>query len=613
MPAIVLLFFIAAEAFLKSHLKNPLHPVCLGIFVLCVAYFLYYFRRNPQGVAVWENFLSQKPSYRWNSWIVAGIILLGCFLRFWKLGTLFDGMTYDEAYKGLDAIGIRELGERPIFLDWNGGREALVAYLVAAAQSLFDYSSVSVRIVTAIAGSLSLLFFYLFVKTIFNNQLALISTFLLAVSKWHIIHSRYGVRAGLYPFFELASLYFVARGLSSDRKRTGFLIAAGVIGGLGLYTYIAYRIFPFVLLAFLAERTIRANLSRHLKPILAGIIVCLAVAAPFAKFSMENKESLTDRMKRTMVWRQKGNEEQSPAKLILESTAKTLGLFTYKGDSIARHNVKEEPMLSPFVTAFFLLGVLMVLLNLGKPYGRFLLLYFLFTLLPGVLSVGAPNVPRVFGSLPVAILFTSFGIYSAGQILNGYAPVIARLFLPLVLSGALLTGILDAMVRYPVILDTLPSKVAALWGMDRDQANVARLTNQLGNRCEVYITPKFFFHSTNEYLTYSKSFYKLITPATNLRKIASKDKLIVVLLQPQEVNPWWLRDDEGKKFYKWWHQIYGMDMRTIRMNIRKSYNAPFTRASDEKLLNALKMQYPKGKELRFEYFGAYVFSTVDSR
>ncbi len=77
---------------------------------------------------------------------------MGVLFRFWKLDSLFDGITYDEAYKGLDAIAIREFGERPVFLDWNGGREALVAYLVAAAQTFFDYTSISVRVVTAIAG-----------------------------------------------------------------------------------------------------------------------------------------------------------------------------------------------------------------------------------------------------------------------------------------------------------------------------------------------------------------------------------------------------------------------------------------------------------------------------
>ncbi len=240
---------------------------------------------------------------------------------------------------------------------------------------------------------------------------------------------------------------------------------------------------------------------------------------------------------------------------------------------------------------------------------HFLLLYFLFTLLPGILSVGAPNVPRVFGCLPVAILFTSFGVIGAVQILLSYSKLLPRLLLAVVLAGNFLTGSLDSLIRHPAILDSLSPRLAALWGMDRDQTNVARLTNQLGERCEVYLSPAFFFHSTVEYLTYSKAAHKLITPQSEFRKIFSKDKIIVVVFQPHQINPWWLRDDEGKEFYKWWNQVYGMDTQTIRRIVRKTYDPPFTKTSDWRLRNVLKNRYPQGKEMHFEYFSLFILPT----
>jgi 4-amino-4-deoxy-L-arabinose transferase and related glycosyltransferases of PMT family len=584
----------------------------------CLAYFFYYFRSNKTGIDIWKTFRTQVPAWKWETLAVTGIILLACALRFWKLGSLFEGMTYDEAYKGLDAIAIRKFGERPVFLDWNGGREALIAYLVAFTQNFFDYTSVSIRIINAVAGVVSILFIYLFARMIFNSPIALLSTFLLAVSKWQIIHSRYGVRAGLYLVFEVASLYFLARGLNQNQVRgdparptgsgaKGFasLIAAGVIAGLGVYTYIAYRIFPIVILAFLTEKTVREHLSAKWKPLLLSGVVCIAIVAPMATFYIENKDKMNNRMKRTQIWNQQGKEKESPIKLIADSTMKTLGLFTFKGDPIARHDVNEEPMLSPFATAFFLLGLFLALIHPSKTYARFLLLYFFFTLLPGILSVGAPNVPRNFGALPVAVLFTSFGIYSTLQILNHR--VLKTLFLAVVLSGICLTGIIDSMVRYPAILDSLSPRLAELWGTDRDPQNVAKLMNQLGPGCEVYVSPQFYFHSTVEYLTYSKSKHKLITPLTHLEKDASREKVIVVILQPNEVNPWWLRDDDGKNFYKWWNQVYGMEVRAIRTIIRKSYDSPFTKTSDWRLVKMLNTKYPHAKLLRFEYFNAYVF------
>ena len=555
----------------------------------------------------WEQFLAQKPSIRWNSLIVIGIILLGCFFRLWKLGSLFDGMTYDEAYKGLDGIAIREFGEHPIFLNWNGGREALVAYLVAGAQSVFDYTIVSDRIVTALAGCVTLVFFYLWTRTVFNQPVALLSTFFLAVSKWHIVHSRYGVRAGLYPAFEVGTLYFLSRGLKSDRKQWGYLIAAGIVGGLGLYTYIAYRIFPFVILAYIAERVVRSNLRKQIQPILAALVISIAIVAPLAKFYLENKGTLTDRMKRTQVWRQQDKEGVGPVRLVLNSAAKTFGLFTYEGDSIARHNMNAEPMLSPFTTAFFLLGSFLTLLNVQKPYAKFLLLYLLFTLVPGILSVGAPNVPRVFGSLPVAILLVSFGVMAAAQIVLKYSSVLATTFLAIVLAGSLLTGFVDSFVRIPSMLDSLSPRLAALWGMDRDQANVARLANQIGSQCDIYMTPQFFFHSTIEYLTYKKSTHKLISQEPDSKKGFTKDQVAIVIFQPNQINPWWLRDDAGKGLFKWWNQFYQTDTATNRRAIRKTYEAPFTKITDLRLIRSIQNKYPGGKEVRFEHFSLYIF------
>jgi hypothetical protein len=607
LPALVLILFIATEAVLKSYLKTFLHPYCLAVLFLCLAYFLWYFNQNRRGSELWESFTSATPAVKWNTVIVASIILLGAFFRFWKLGSLFDGMTYDEAYKGLDAIAIREFGDRPIFLDWNGGREALVAYAVAATQPFLDYTNLSVRTITALTGCISLLFFYLFTRRIFNNNIALVSTFLLAVSKWHIIHTRYGVRAGLYPAFELGTLYFLSRGLDSERRRTGSLIAAGVIGALGLYTYIAYRIFPFVVLAYLLEKVVRKHLRPQMKGILAAAVVSLLIIAPLARFYMEHAESLTDRMKRTQVWRQHpGKEGAGPVSLVLDSAARTFGMFTYRGDAIARHNIKEEPMLSPFLTAFFILGFFLTILNFRAKYARFLLLYFFLTLLPGILSVGAPNVPRVFGSLPVAFLFTAFGMFGAASILRRSAVLLPKLLIAIALSGSFLTGMLDTLVRFPAILDSLSPRLAALWGMDRDQENVARLSNALGDRCEIYLPPQFYFHATIEYLTYSKSRHKLVTPHTDFRE-ASSNKVFVVILQPDQINPWWLRDDEGKRFYKWWQQVHQIEPREMRTAIRRTYDPPFTKTSDWRIARMIEQNFPDARHLRFGNFSAMVF------
>lgn len=603
-PAIFLILFIVAEACLKNYIGNDSLQTFAVILLLCSgAYLFYYFLKRQN---IWDDLMTPSEVNR-NTVIIFAIIAAGFVFRFWRLGSLFDGMAWDEAYKGLDAIAIRIFGDRPVFLDWNAGREALIAYLVAFTQNFLDYSIVSVRSVLATAGVLTLIFFYLFTKRIFNHRVAILATFLMCVSKWHIIHTRYAVRVGLIVLFEVAVLYFLASGTQSKRKNAIAFIVAGVIGGLGLYTYIAYRIFPLVALAFLLEKPVRTEIRNHVKSIAAGLLAAVLIVAPLAKFSLDHRESFTDRLERTAVWKTRG-ATLSTAGLVFDATLKTLGLYTYEGDSIARHNVNKEPMLSPFASSFFILGFLLVLRNVKKPFGRFLLLYFFLTALPGMLSVNAPHASRTLGSVAPAMLFTTFGIFAAAKILLDVSKLLTTLFAAIVLGGNFYTGPNDGLLRYAQILDSLDHKTSSLWGMDRDEYRVTQLLNQLGPSAEVYVSPQLFFHSAVEYLTYSKSEHKLYTFGTNLQRTWKQGKQAIIVVQPHETNMWWLRDDEGKRFFKWWRQAKGYSPEHIRSITTKAYihYGRMMRMSDFRLIQHIQETYPHASPVKLGSFDVYV-------
>jgi 4-amino-4-deoxy-L-arabinose transferase-like glycosyltransferase len=604
-----LVLFILSETFLKRYLQlQPWYGAwitTLALLTLAGSAFFLFLRMRREKIAkdVWDATLVESPEQRWHKPAVAAIIVAGCFFRLWQLGSLAEGMTYDEAYKGLDGIAIREFHERPVFLEWNGGREALVAYLVAVNQKLFDGSIVSVRLITPLTGCLTLLFFYLLVKTIFNRNLALLSTFLMAVSKYHIIHSRYGVRAGQFTLYEVAALYFLALGLKSERKFSWPLIAGGVVAGLGFYTYIAYRIFPLILLAFVVQKEWLVRLRKHVLSASVAAVLCAAIVAPEAVYYIQNRQSFTERMQKTQVWSQKGKYENEPAiKLVALASAATLGMFTYQGDSIARHNVGIEPMLSRFAAPFFLLGILLALMNFRRPHVFFFLAYFLLSLLPGMLSVGAPNAARDLGVIPAAMVFTALGLLAAIKLLPRS---LARAFTMIVLAGCLLTGVKDALFRFPAILDSLPPYTAELWGMDRDPAQVAALLNGMGPGCAAYLSPQFYFHSTVEYLTYSKSRHRLLTFRTDFGD--QQGKVAVLVLQPRRMNLWWLRDGPGKHFFKWWEQVYGSNSQDIRALLRQTYDPYMTKSTDRKLLATWRAAYPRSRLVTFPTFTLLLF------
>jgi hypothetical protein len=510
---------------------------------------------------------------------------------------------WDSAYKGLDAISIREFGERPIFLDWNAGREALIAYLVAATQMLLGTSVVAVQLVVALAGCVTLIFLYLFVRSTFNAKLALLTTFLVAISKWHIIHSRYGLRLSFLPMFEFAVLYFIVRAFRSGKLK--WMVIAGLLGGLGFYGYIAFRIFPFILFVFLINSPWRKELIKQWKGITVAVLLAAFVVAPFAWFSIQNFDRFSDRMKRTAVWSAAGVKEPAH-QMIFKSTAATLGLFTYKGDRILKHNVNEEPMLSPWISAFLLLGFAIAIANASKPFALFWLAFLVLSLIPGFLTVQAPHSGRTLGACIPSIFLAAIGIVALLHMLRDMPSVLRTAILALIFAGAAYSGINDALLRYTEILENASSRDSSNWGQDRDQYDIAILLNQLGPRCEAFLSPQLYFHSTIEYLTYRKSSHELYSSLHGLEKPKYKRKVKMVFLIKDKLDAWWLRDEEGKHFFKWWEQQTEMNRKQIRALVFRTYRRT-TRTDDMRLLESLIQQYPNGKIVDLGRFVVFTF------
>jgi len=601
----LLLIFLGSETFLKASVPaSLLKTSALVVCVLSWLFIVFYFSRNSE---LWTSLSTPVPSSGRTFYLVAGMVVIGFIFRFWRLGSLFDGMAWDEAYKGLDAIAIRVYGDRPVFLNWNAGREALIAYLVVVFQWLFDFSIISVRGVLAFFGGLTLIVIFFLCKRLFNLHLALLTTFLLAVSKWHIIHTRYGVRVSLIVFFEVMVLLLLARGIQSNKKATVSFALAGFFGGLGLYTYIAYRVFPAIAVAFLLSPGNRQKLKQNWRGLLAGAFVAVLVVAPLLNFYWKNRESFNDRIQRTAVWNTRGTD-LSPAELVVDSTLKTLGLFTYRGDAIDRHNVNEEPMLSPFACGFFLLGIGITLVNFRKPCAVFLLLYFFFTILPGILSVDSPHSSRTVGSVIPAILFTTIGLSASFKLFARILPLLGTILLAIVLGGNFYTGPNDGLLRYANHLDLLDAKTSALWGMDRDQFRVVQLLNRLGPRIDPYLSAQYYFHASIEYLTYEKSQHKLYAPGTTLKDTWKEKKLGLIIVQPEECNLWWLRDDDRKRFFKWWDQKGPFDIKSIRLIVNRSYGNPFktTNMSDARVIQSIKRNFPNARELKMDSFTVFL-------
>src|SRR5579883_1151234 len=210
---------------------------------------------------------------------------IGWALRGFQLDRVPLGLLWDEAYNASDAVQILH-GTRPIFLTGNFGREAMLMYFQAASISVLGQTDLAMRLPSALAGMLTLPVSYVLVRRLFDRRVAMLTLGWLALSPWHVILSRLALRPVLLPLVCALAFYALWRGLEAfrpdvaapqDRRApvlTGlaWLALAGALVGLSLYTYVAARFVPLVVLAFAAH--LLAWDTRWLRRAWPGFLAC---------------------------------------------------------------------------------------------------------------------------------------------------------------------------------------------------------------------------------------------------------------------------------------------------------------------------------------------------
>jgi len=223
--------------------------------------------------------------------LLAIICAMGAFLRFYQLQSIPFGLFFDEATNGLDAVRVIQQRVYPVYFRTLNGRGTLLIYLLALSFKLLGVSVLAMRLVTAILGVLTILAFYFLFRQLFGPGLGLVGAYLIATSRWHINFSREVFEAILLPLLAALSFYFLFKGLCS-RRRTDFLWG-GLALGLGLHTYAAFRLIPFVIVLFLLCKVLteRGFVRRNGLGVAIFVVVSFMVFAPLGQYARDNWKS----------------------------------------------------------------------------------------------------------------------------------------------------------------------------------------------------------------------------------------------------------------------------------------------------------------------------------
>ncbi|MDO8436418.1 MAG: glycosyltransferase family 39 protein [bacterium] len=353
------------------------------------------------------------------------ILFLASFFRLWQLDLTPPGLYPDIAINGNDALKSLETGNFKVFYSDNNGREGLFMWLIAISFSIFGISIWSIKIVAAVIGILTVLGLYLLTKELFNNQksmvsaqfIALLSSFFLAVSFWHVNFSRMGFRAILLPFILVFSFYFLFKGFRLKQFRN--FIIAGAFFGLGFYTYTSFRlavmILPVVLIIWWLIYKKENFQKKYFFFAACFLFSIFIIGLPLGIYFLQTPQDFISRATPISIFSQ-----ANPAKAFVVSLIQHLGMFNFYGDPNWRHNFAGSPMLFWPVGILLFCGIIFSIKELifsvkNKNYSPlfihgFLLSWFFAMLLPGILTYeGIPHSLRVIGVIPVVYIFSGLG------------------------------------------------------------------------------------------------------------------------------------------------------------------------------------------------------------
>lgn len=374
------------------------------------------------------------------------VILLAFALRTIDLINHPYPWSGDEASIGAEASRILS-GETTNFFETSWSSQSNWSFLpTAISETMFGKNILAVRIPSALAGTLAVLFVYLAARELFNPTVALMAGGFLATLPYHVHFSRLGVHNVVDSLMSALIFWLIARAMKTDDPR--YYYSAGAVGGLCIYTYAGTRlalILGGLAILFLIVRQ-RDYLFSHWKHLIAFSVGILISAAPQAAFFARYPDIFIGRLGQEGIlfngWltQQAAQTGKSIWEILFHQFTRTFMVFIA---SPAQGNFFNSPV--PYLTIFgsilFLLGMAYALAFGWEPRHFIILIWFwAVVLFGGVLTMNPPANTRLLMTSPAVALFMALGAYKVMEYLQRFRIFPERLTVPvLVLIAGIIT------------------------------------------------------------------------------------------------------------------------------------------------------------------------------
>ncbi len=191
------------------------------------------------------------------------IIIVGIFLRFYKLGQIPNSYSPDELAQGYTAYSILETGKD----EWGSQnwlslrsfgdyKPPLQTLLMIPGIKVFGLTPFAVRLPNALLSTFTILLTYLIANYLFKSKsISLLSALFISLSPWALPLSRIALEANLVIFIISLATYLYLK--ANQNKSVFFFSLSFFFFGLSLFTYHSAKIFTpiFLIVLFISQKT----------------------------------------------------------------------------------------------------------------------------------------------------------------------------------------------------------------------------------------------------------------------------------------------------------------------------------------------------------------------
>ena len=295
-------------------------------------------------------------------------------------------------------------GIHPVFFTGNQGREPLFIYLQAISIAAIGARPLALRLPAAFLGMLTISVTYVTFRALAGRVAGIVGAFLLATLYWHLSLSRLAFRAIGLPLFIALAVYFLHRGLRTNRF--AFFAIGGFFLGVCLYTYIPSRLaIPLVGLWVLGFLIFRFWRNESLRRTLLGCAIALAVflvaVLPIGRYFIAHPNDFMGRSNTAA--------RALTVPSLLDGTEQALGGLFITGDPNARQDLPGHPLVD---AATAVVGVIGLALAARRKQGAVTVLAIgwpVIMILPAALSYEPAHALRLSGELPLILLAPAIG------------------------------------------------------------------------------------------------------------------------------------------------------------------------------------------------------------